>query len=181
MKGTAADGAITRLFVGKMKSYRQVCQRRLRVLALRRLLRHPTQRQGMNNLADSFRDYVQTEMLEGDNKYHAEGYGLQDAKKGVIFEKFPPFLHLQLKRFEYDIEKDSIVKINDRHEFPLEIDLADYLDKDSPLSKEDWKYRLHGVLVHSGDLHGGHYFALLKAREEQQMVQVRRRSRHTCH
>lgn len=23
-------------------------------------------------------------------------------------------------------------------------------------------YRLHGVLVHSGDLHGGHYFALIK-------------------
>lgn len=23
-------------------------------------------------------------------------------------------------------------------------------------------YKLHGVLVHSGDLHGGHYFALIK-------------------
>ncbi|KAI3493363.1 hypothetical protein L1887_41917 [Cichorium endivia] len=121
---------------------------------------------GMDNLADSFRDYVQTEMLEGDNKYHAEGYGLQDAKKGVIFEKFPPVLHLQLKRFEYDIEKDSMVKINDRHEFPLDIDLADYIDKESPVSNEDWKYRLHGVLVHSGDLHGGHYFALLKPEKD---------------
>jgi ubiquitin carboxyl-terminal hydrolase 7 len=27
---------------------------------------------------------------------------------------------------------------------------------------QSWLYRLHGVLVHSGDLHGGHYFALIK-------------------
>lgn len=28
--------------------------------------------------------------------------------------------------------------------------------------EEPYIYRLHGVLVHSGDLHGGHYFALIK-------------------
>jgi ubiquitin carboxyl-terminal hydrolase 7 len=27
-------------------------------------------------------------------------------------------------------------------------------------------YRLHGVLVHSGDLHGGHYFALIKPEKD---------------
>lgn len=41
----------------------------------------------------------------------AEGYGLQDAKKGVIFESFPPVLHLQLKRFEYDMMRDMMVKV----------------------------------------------------------------------
>lgn len=41
----------------------------------------------------------------------ALGHGLQDAKKGVIFETFPPVLHLQLKRFEYDMTKDSMVKV----------------------------------------------------------------------
>lgn len=61
-----------------------------------------------------------------------------------------------------------MVKINDRHEFPMQIDLADYLDKDAPDSKsnEDWKYNLHGVLVHSGDLHGGHYFTLIKPEKD---------------
>jgi len=57
----------------------------------------------------------------------SRGYGLQDAKKGIIFESFPPVLHLQLKRFEYDIQRDAMVKINDRHEFPFEIDLAEFL------------------------------------------------------
>lgn len=41
----------------------------------------------------------------------AEGHGLQDAKKGVIFEDFPPVLHLQLKRFEYDMMRDTMIKV----------------------------------------------------------------------
>ena len=66
---------------------------------------------GMKNLYESFKDYVAVETLDGDNKYMAEGYGLQDAKKGIIFQSFPPDLHLQLKRFEYDIQRDAMVKV----------------------------------------------------------------------
>jgi ubiquitin C-terminal hydrolase len=66
---------------------------------------------GMKNLYESFKDYVQVETLDGENKYMAEGYGLQDAKKGIIFQSFPPVLHLQLKRFEYDIQRDAMVKV----------------------------------------------------------------------
>jgi len=65
----------------------------------------------MKNLYDSFRDYVAVETLDGENKYQAEGYGLQDAKKGIIFQSFPPVLHLQLKRFEYDVQRDAMVKV----------------------------------------------------------------------
>ena len=136
----------------------------------------------MKNLYESFKDYVAVETLEGENKYMAEGYGLQEAKKGIIFESFPPVLHLQLKRFEYDIQRDAMVKvsprrfcsvaplsmdvqINDRHEFPFEIDLEEFLDVSADRS-HPWVYKLHGVLVHSGDLHGGHYFALIKPDRE---------------
>lgn len=52
-------------------------------------------------------------------------------------------------------------QINDRHEFPFEIDLGEFLDETADRS-QPWVYKLHGVLVHSGDLHGGHYFALIK-------------------
>jgi ubiquitin C-terminal hydrolase len=74
---------------------------------------------GCKNLEDSFKDYIIEETLEGDNKYMAEGYGLQDAKKGVIFESFPPVLHLQLKRFEYDMMRDMMVKVNKLNELLL--------------------------------------------------------------
>ncbi|PKY62336.1 cysteine proteinase [Rhizophagus irregularis] len=120
---------------------------------------------GCQTLRDSFKDYIQEEILEGDNKYQAEGYGLQDAKKGVIFESFPPVLHLQLKRFEYDLQRDAMVKINDRHEFPMEIDLEEFLSEDTDRTNPH-KYLLHGVLVHSGDSHEGHYFVLFKPEKD---------------
>lgn len=66
---------------------------------------------GCKNLEESFKDYITEETLEGENKYMAEGHGLQDAKKGVVFESFPPVLHLQLKRFEYDMYTDMMVKV----------------------------------------------------------------------
>lgn len=66
---------------------------------------------GCKNLKDSFRRYVDVETMDGENKYMAEGYGLQDACKGVKFESFPPVLHLQLKRFEYDMQRDTMIKV----------------------------------------------------------------------
>ncbi|KAG8969651.1 hypothetical protein FRC03_001523 [Tulasnella sp. 419] len=165
MKGTAADGAITKLFVGKMKSYIKCVNVPFESSREEDFYDIQLNVKGNKNLRDSFRDYVAVETLEGENKYHAEGHGLQDAKKGVIFESFPNVLHLQLKRFEYDIQRDAMVKINDRHEFPFEIDLAEFLDESADRSQSHL-YKLHGVLVHSGDLHGGHYFALIKPDRE---------------
>ena len=39
------------------------------------------------NIYDSFKEYTSTERLDGENKYHAEGFGLQDAIKGVRFRE----------------------------------------------------------------------------------------------
>ncbi|KAK4790626.1 hypothetical protein SAY86_017930 [Trapa natans] len=109
--------------------------------------------------------YVEVERLEGDNKYHAEGHGLQDAKKGVLFIDFPPVLQLHLKRFEYDFMRDTMVKVNDRYEFPLQLDLdrdnGKYLSPDADRSVRNL-YTLHSVLVHSGGVHGGHYYAFIR-------------------
>ncbi|KAF8654190.1 hypothetical protein AX16_003719 [Volvariella volvacea WC 439] len=165
MKGTKAEGAIAKLFVGKMKSYIKCVNVPYESSRVEEFNDIQLNVKGMKNLYESFKDYVAVEMLEGENKYQAEGFGLQDAKKGIIFMSFPPVLHLQLKRFEYDIQRDAMVKINDRHEFPFEINLDEFLDREADRS-QPWVYRLHGVLVHSGDLHGGHYFAMIKPDNE---------------
>ncbi|KAI8330654.1 hypothetical protein EDC96DRAFT_452112 [Choanephora cucurbitarum] len=160
MKGTPADGAISKLFEGKMKSYIKCINVDFESSRIEDYYDIQLNVKGCKNLTESFDNYITVETLEGDNKYHAEGHGLQDANKGVIFENFPPVLHLQLKRFEYDFMRDMMVKINDRHEFPAEINLDKYCsnaDKDGP-----YDYELHGVLVHSGDISGGHYFALIR-------------------
>ncbi|KAG0139390.1 hypothetical protein CROQUDRAFT_111631 [Cronartium quercuum f. sp. fusiforme G11] len=167
MKGTPADGSIQKLFAGKYKTYLKCINvdyessREETFLDIQLDIKD-LQGRPFKNLQESFEAYVTPEMMDGDNKYHAgDDFGLQDAKKGTIFMEFPPVLHLHLKRFEYDFQRDLQVKINDRHEFPFALDLAPYLD-DSADKTQNWTYRLHGVLVHSGDVHGGHYFVLIK-------------------
>ncbi|KAI9357685.1 ubiquitin carboxyl-terminal hydrolase 5 [Zopfochytrium polystomum] len=161
MKGSKAEGAISRLFVGKYKSFIKCINVNYESSRIEDYYDIQLNVKGFKNLRESFVDYIVVETLDGDNKYMAEGFGLQDARKGVIFTSYPPVLHLQLKRFEYDMERDAMVKINDRYEFPQEIDLTDFLEGGSSANPPQ-KYHLHGVLVHSGDLHGGHYCAFLK-------------------
>ncbi|RXK41314.1 ubiquitin carboxyl-terminal hydrolase 7 [Tremella mesenterica] len=165
MKGTPAEGSIPRLFKGQMKNYIKCINVDFESSVVEDYYDIQLTIKGIKNLHESFRDYIAVETLDGDNRYQAEGLGLQEAKKGVIFRSFPPVLHLQLRRFEYDIDKDALVKINDRHEFPFEIDLAEFLE-DSADRSVSHNYKLHGVLVHSGDLHGGHYFALIKPEKD---------------
>ncbi|KAJ3414962.1 hypothetical protein HDV05_005793 [Chytridiales sp. JEL 0842] len=165
MKGTKAEGAISKLFVGKYKSYIKCIDVDFESSRVEDFYDIQLNVKGSKTLRDSFIDYVAVETLDGDNKYMAEGHGLQAARKGVIFTQFPPVLHLQLKRFEYDIERDAMVKINDRHEFPSVIDLDDFLSDSADKSIKQ-RYHLFGVLVHSGDLHGGHYFSFLRSSKD---------------
>jgi len=103
------------------------------------------------------------ETLDGENKYDAGKYGLQEAQKGVFFDSFPPVLHLHLMRFQYDPQTDSNIKINDRYEFSEHIDLSDFLEKPESTPST---YSLHAVLVHSGDNHGGHYVVFINPKLE---------------
>ncbi|KAL8555278.1 hypothetical protein ACS0TY_003186 [Phlomoides rotata] len=74
---------------------------------------------GCKDIYASFDKYVEVQRLEGDNKYHAEQHGLQDARKGVLFIDFPPVLQLQVKRFEYDFVRDTMVKVSGLLELPI--------------------------------------------------------------
>jgi len=167
MKGTEAEGALEKMFVGKMKTYISCINVNYESSRIEDFWDIQLNVSGNKNLDDSFKDYIQVETMEGENKYHAEGFGLQDARKGVIFESFPQVLHLQLKRFEYDIHRDAMMKVNDRYEFPEIWDASPYLSESADRS-EPWIYHLHGVLVHSGDLNAGHYYAFLKPTKEGQ-------------
>eukprot|EP01089_Gocevia_fonbrunei_P015224 TRINITY_DN4383_c0_g1_i1.p1 TRINITY_DN4383_c0_g1~~TRINITY_DN4383_c0_g1_i1.p1 ORF type:complete len:253 (+),score=51.27 TRINITY_DN4383_c0_g1_i1:33-761(+) len=116
---------------------------------------------GCKNLRASLDEYIAPEVLDGDNKYDAGVHGLQPAKKGCNFQTLPPVLEFHLKRFIYDPMTDKNCKVNDRYEYPNSIDMRNFLHKDSEMftSGESTVYRLYAVLVHSGDVHGGHYYA----------------------
>jgi len=166
MKGTPYEKALPQMFSGKIKTYISCINVPYESSRVEDFWDVQLNVSGNKNLLDSFKDYIQVEKLDGENQYFAgEQYKLQDANKGVIFLTFPDVLHLQLKRFEYDINRDMMMKVNDRYEFPEEFDAGAYLDKEADMS-ESWEYQLHGVLVHSGDLNAGHYYAFLKPNKE---------------
>lgn len=166
MRGTDFEKALPQLFSGKIKTYISCINVPYESSRVEDFWDVQLNVSGNENLLDSFQDYIQVEKLDGENQYFAgDQYKLQDANKGVIFMGFPDVLHLQLKRFEYDIQRDAMMKINDRYEFPEEFDASLYLDKEADRS-EPWEYQLHGVLVHSGDLNAGHYYAFLKPDKE---------------
>ncbi|KAK0651817.1 hypothetical protein B0T16DRAFT_404747 [Cercophora newfieldiana] len=166
MKGTEYEKVLPQMFSGKIKTYISCIDVPYESSRVEDFWDVQLNVSGNKNLMDSFQDYINVEKLDGENQYFAsDEYKLQDANKGVIFQSFPDVLHLQLKRFEYDIQRDTMMKINDRYEFPEEFDAGLYLDKDADKS-ESWEYQLHGVLVHSGDLNAGHYYAFLKPNKE---------------
>lgn len=165
MKGTEIENGLNDIFVGKMKSYIKCVSVPYESSRVEDFWDIQLNVKGCQNLEQSFKNYIEIEMLDGENKYQAgDEYGYQDAKKGVVFESFPQVLHLQLKRFEYDFMVDDLVKIDDFYEFPDKIDLKPYLDEDlsADIKNQNWNYKLHGVLVHQGTISNGHYYAMIK-------------------
>ncbi|XVE61338.1 hypothetical protein DITRI_Ditri06bG0031400 [Diplodiscus trichospermus] len=165
MKGTVVEGTIQQLFEGHHMNYIECINVDYKSTRKESFYDLQLDVKGCRDVYASFDKYVEVERLEGDNKYHAEEHGLQDAQKGVLFIDFPPVLQLHLKRFEYDFVRDMMVKINDRYEFPLQLDLDrenwKYLSPEADRSVRNL-YTLHSVLVHSGGLHGGHYYAFIR-------------------
>ncbi|XP_037414267.1 ubiquitin carboxyl-terminal hydrolase 13-like isoform X2 [Triticum dicoccoides] len=165
MKGTIVEGTIQKLFEGHHMNYIECIGVDYKSTRKESFYDLALDVKGCLDVYASFDKYVAVEMLDGDNKYQSEKYGLQDAKKGMLFIDFPPVLQLQLKRFEYDHARDIMVKINDRYEFPLQLDLdrddGKYLSPEADRSVRNL-YTLHSVLVHSGGVSGGHYYAFIR-------------------
>ena len=119
------------------------------------------------NLEDSLNLELEPQVLDGDNMYQTDEYGKQEAVMGQEFTDFPSVLHVHLRRFDRDLERNTCVKINDRYEFPAEIDLKKFLAPDACNTKSQ-VYDLYGVLVHSGGSMCGHYYAFLRISQDPQ-------------
>eukprot|EP00904_Undaria_pinnatifida_P002737 jgi/Undpi1/12464/HiC_scaffold_5.g02135.m1 len=125
--------------------------------------------------------------MTGENRWRAGEYGLQEARKGVRFVELPPVLQFHLKRFEFDPYLEDLAKINDRFEFPTELDMSPWLQNASsppsghptaPTDNNDidaaasvttasaqqpsQKYHLSAVVMHVGGPSAGHYYAYVR-------------------
>ncbi|KAH9509417.1 putative ubiquitin carboxyl-terminal hydrolase FAF-X [Bulinus truncatus] len=124
------------------------------------------------NLFESLEQYVKGDLLEGENAYHCEKCNKKvDTVKRLVIRKLPKILAIQLKRFDYDWERECAIKFNDYFEFPRELNMEPYTVQglakiegeiiDEFDSTQSTKYRLVGVLVHSGQASGGHYYSYI--------------------
>lgn len=78
-------------------------------------------------LSESLEQYVKGDLLEGPNAYHCEKCNKKiDAVKRTCIKKLPLVLAIQLKRFDYDWEREIAVKSNEYFEFPRDIDMEPY-------------------------------------------------------
>nr|CCA14923.1 ubiquitinspecific protease putative [Albugo laibachii Nc14] len=173
MSRTIVEGSIRKLFGGTVRSYVRCVDVDYESFRDESFYDLQLDVKGCSDIYASFRKYIAIEMLEGENQYAAEGFGKQNAKKAICFLDFPPILNLQLKRFEYDPMRDGMVKIHDRFAFPTKLVLDPFVE---PTTKDEeaksisegtgkrveYVYHLHSVLVHSGDVHGGHYYVYIR-------------------
>lgn len=88
-----------------------------------------------------------------------------DSRKGLEIGKLPPVLTLCLYRFELDYETWQRKKLNDKFEYPLELDMSKFMSADAMSmtnDPEDFKYELKSIVIHRGGAYGGHYYAYIK-------------------
>lgn len=162
MKGTVVEGAIKSLFAGKFCSYIKCVNVDYGSQREEDFYDIQLEVKNCNNIYDSFKKYTEVETLDGENQYDAGDFGKQDARKGVCFTSFPPVLTIHLKRFDFDFNTMNFIKIHDNYEFPAHLSLDEYLSPDAPHESKNNKYLLHSVLVHAGDVGGGHYYAYIR-------------------
>ena len=165
LKGTSNARAIQDLFEGQLENYIECLDIDYKSTKVEPFYDIPVNVRGFTgepllSLENALREFTAVEVMEGDNAYDAESRGKQRAKKGIRFAKFPPVLSFQLKRFSFDYEKLDNVKVNDRFSFPTSLDSDEFLPGSGI-------YDLHTVLVHSGDVHSGHYYAFIRPQAQE--------------
>ncbi|CAF1194604.1 unnamed protein product [Adineta ricciae] len=159
MEGTTTEGIIPSLFQGQYVQYVRCTNVEHESRVKQTFYDVPLQVRNNANITESFRNFCKSEILTGENLYDAGSiHGLQEAEKGVKFQKFPPVLCLHLLRFEYDYNLSQNRKINDRYSFDYQLDLSEFLEKPDCSSSS---YTLLSVLVHSGDNSSGHYVSFI--------------------
>jgi len=118
---------------------------------------------GKGNLRGALESTFADEVLDGDNGYlcPVEQRQVKATRKTTIASA-PRFLFLQLQRFKMSADSAREEKINQNLEFPVDdaLDLTPFMAGTE--SRTDGKYRLVGVIVHTGTAQGGHYYSYIR-------------------
>lgn len=169
MKDTQYDSVIDELFYGKINSVVicDVCGKdrynQQRFLDLQLYVK------GLKGVEQSLEAQFEFENFTGDNKLTCESEICQgtktDSRKGYQIAKLPPVLTMSLQRFDLDYETWNRFKIDDRFEYPLELDVRKFLSDEAKIvndSEDKYIYELKSIVIHRGGAYGGHYYAYIR-------------------
>lgn len=79
------------------------------------------------SIYESLQEFCRATEVEG---FQCEKHGKVVATKKVLFSKLPPALFLLLNRFSMDWESEKYIKINEKYEFPEELDFSEFIEDD---------------------------------------------------
>ena len=112
---------------------------------------------GVSSFAESMRQVQQMTLFTGANQYISEEYGRVDAQRFLKIVDVPEVLVLQLKRFDYDVERQRRIKLNDRLAVPFSFDIHTFFENCPSM-----KFDLSGIVMHAGTADHGHYVSIVK-------------------
>eukprot|EP01039_Chlorochromonas_danica_P006406 gene6406-7061_t len=121
-------------------------------------------------LEDALDAYFDGELLIGEERYRCPQHGLQDAEKTLYMASFPQFLTIHLQRFSFDLQTSRLIKLGNRVEVPLTLNLTRYhfqAEEVAGTMSEEGIYDLTAVVVHDGGGQGGHYYTLRQSPVEE--------------
>lgn len=111
------------------------------------------------SLMDCLMHFVQGEMIHDWKCSNCNE--VSNSQKVIRFWKCPPVLIILLKRFNFNMYNGRGMPI--KNQTPVRIPLTLNLERFVLDNKSFMKYKLQSAAIHSGNAHGGHYFALSRS------------------
>lgn len=138
------------------------------------------------DLIECFEKFLSVEKMTEENKYEMEDKSKHDAIKTISIESLPPILFINLKRFEFTttaakkFDKITYQKYLDLNLYVSQLhskanksqnkqNLKDEKTKSSKV-KDNYLYELFGIVVHDGNVEGGHYYTFFKENKTDQWI-----------
>ena len=124
------------------------------------------------SILESLKAFVQPEMMQGDNAYYCSNCEKKVcASRREFFKVLPNILFIHLKRFEFNFDSTT-TKLNSYCEFPMDLDMEEFSDTSDVmverLPKQYYKYKLKGIIAHTGLLNSGHYYSFIEDTEKKE-------------
>lgn len=133
--------------------------------------------QNVRNIIDALKGLTRPETLRGD--FNSPRGKDVTATKQVFIESLPPVLILHLKRFQFDAEGNSTIKIWKKVGYPLELEIPGEVfsrQKRNSILAEGIglpKYKLTAVVYHHGkNASGGHYTVDVRREDGREWVRL---------